>query len=159
MSVEGHSYNTVGGTYNFTVTYDADGNLDSGGTNTINGENGVIHGNDFLEGAEDNDVEGLLLQLANPGDGPTSLNGTVTIYTGLAVLFANQIDDILDTDEGTLKNTRDRINDTIDLIDDKIERWERRLEQIEKNYTRRFLNMELAISTANTTSQYLDIAF
>lgn len=159
ISIEGHSYNTVGGTYDFTVSYDADGNLDSGGTNTINGENGVIQGDDFLEGAEDSDVEGLLLQLANPGDGPSSLSGSVTVYTGLAVLFANQIDDILDTTEGTLKITRDRINDTIDLIDDKIERWERRLEQVEENYTQRFLNMELAISTANTTSQYLDNAF
>lgn len=158
VSVSSHTSNTVGGVYNFTLTYNASGELDSGGTNTINGVAGVIHGANFLEGAEDDDSEGLLLKLTNPGDGPSSISGTVTVITGMGVLFANKIEDILDSDEGSLTFTRDMINDSVDMLDDRIETWERRLEAIEKTYERKFIAMELLIGQMRTVGSYLDQA-
>ncbi|NQU05224.1 MAG: flagellar filament capping protein FliD, partial [Calditrichaeota bacterium] len=92
VSVSGHDENTVGGVYNFTFSYDADGNLDESGTNTIGGEDAVIHGGSLAGGAEDSDVDGLLMILTNPGDGPGSISGTVQVYTGLSVLLSNAVE-------------------------------------------------------------------
>ncbi|MCF7811773.1 flagellar filament capping protein FliD [bacterium] len=155
VSVSGHNENTVGGTYNFTLSYDANGNLVKSGTNTINGDDAIVHGNSLVGGAIGTDVEGLLMMLSNPGDGPGSLSGSVQVYTGLSVLLSNAITDLTDSYDGQLKSNRDQINDNIDLLDDKIENWERRLDIIEDSYNRKFSQMETLISQMNSTSSYL----
>ncbi len=152
-----YSEATVGGEYDFTMTYDADGNLDADGTNTLDGEAGTIHGEAFLAGAEDSNLEGLLLSLANPGDGPATLNGTIKVYTGLSAQLRTKIKNIIDSDEGQLKFTRDRINDTIEGIDKRITSYERRLESIEANYNRRFTQMELLIGQLNAQSNFINV--
>ena len=154
VSVTGHDENSVGGTYNFTLTYDADGKITSG-TNTLNGVDVIIHGDSIVEGAEGTDVEGLLLLLTDPGDGPNSISGQVTVFTGFSVLLANEITRWTDEYEGILKNTRDGINDSIDLLDERIESWDRRLETIQENYERKFLQMEILIGQLQTQGGFL----
>jgi flagellar hook-associated protein 2 len=155
VSVSGHNENTVGGIYNFTFSYDADGNLVKSGTNTIDGENAIVHGSSLVGGAAGTDVEGLLMMLSNPGDGPGSISGSVQVYTGLSVLLSNAITKLTDSYDGQLKTNRDRINDSIDSLDEKIESWERRLTSIEDNYNRKFSQMETLIGQMNATSSYL----
>ncbi len=155
VSVTGHSEETVGGTHNWTVTYDADGHLNPSGTNTLGGYDAIIHGDSIFSGAEDTDVEGLLMLLTDPGDGPDSLSGTVKVYTGLSVLLDNYSTRLTDPIDGSLKSTRDGINDSIDLLDDRIENWERRLSNVEETYQRRFTNMELLIGQLQNTSAFL----
>lgn len=154
VSVSDYDENTVGGTYDFTFTYDADGNINEGGTNTINGENAIIHGDNLLGGANGSNVEGLLVTLTNPGGGPTSLSGTITVYTGFSVLLANKIDAMTETD-GSLDINTDRINDTIDLLEDRMENYERRLISVEENYNRRFLAMEILVGNLKMQSNFL----
>ena len=155
VTVTGHGENTVGGSYAFTVTYDASGNIDPSGANTIGGYNAIIHGDRLLGGATGSEVEGLLLTFSDPGDGPNSLSGTVKVYTGLSTLLSNMIEDMTDSIEGTFTINRERLNDSIDLLDEQIANWEKRLEQIEATYTRRFSQMETLISQLQTQSNYL----
>ncbi len=155
VSVTGHNYNSIGGSYDFTLTYDADGKLDPSGTNTLNGLDVTIHGDYIAKGAEGTEVEGLILLLTNPGDGPDSISGTIKVYTGFSVLLSNEIDVMTDEYDGTLETNRDRINDSIDMLDKRIEAWERRLEQIEENYQRQFSRMETLIGQLQTQGSYI----
>ncbi|MFH0766377.1 MAG: flagellar filament capping protein FliD [Calditrichota bacterium] len=156
VTVTSHSSKTQGGTYDFTVTYDADGHLDPEGVNTLNGQNATVHGESLLEGAAGDATEGLLMILTNPGNGPSSLSGTINVYTGFGVLLSNAITDLTDTTEGGLKMTRDRINSSIKMLDNRIERLEDRLTTIEDNYKRRFSNMEILLGQLQTQGSYLD---
>jgi len=158
ITVSGHGENTVGGSYAFTVTYDAAGNIDPSGTNTIGGYDAIVHGDTLLGGATGTGVEGLLLTFSNPGGGPNSLSGTVKVYTGFATLLFNQIEDLTDSTDGTFQINRERLNDSIDLLDEQIASWETRLSQIEANYTRKFSAMETLISQLKTQSSYLTAA-
>lgn len=159
VSVAGHSDQTVGGEYAFTLSYDASGNIDSGGTNTIGGENAIIHGDSLVGGAEGTDAEGLLVLLSNPGNGPSSLSGTLTIYTGLSSLLVSKVNAITDSVDGRLTGTRDRINDAIDLLDDRISAWDKRLAVVEQTYNRRFQAMEILVGQLRTQSNYMAGAF
>jgi len=155
VSVTGHSSKTQGGNYSWTMTYDADGHLDPEGVNTINGQNATVHGESLLEGADDDETEGLLLMLTNPGNGPSSLSGTLNVYTGFGVLLSNVITNLTDTTEGGLKMARDRINSSIQLLDNRIDRLEDRLTKIEENYKRRFSNMEILIGQLQSQGNFL----
>jgi flagellar hook-associated protein 2 len=155
VSVAGHNSKTQGGETAFTLTYDASGNLNPGGTNTIGGEPAIIHGDSIAGGAEGEPEEGLLLLLTNPGDGPASISGTMTVYTGLSALLSSKIDQITDSYDGSLKNTRDRIKDSVELLDKRISAWDERLKGIEDNYKRKFSAMETLISQLKTQSNYL----
>ncbi len=155
VRVVGHSDATVGGQHAFTFTYDAAGNINSGGTNTIGGVNAIIHGNNLLGGATDSNVEGLLALLSNPGNGPSSISGTLTIYTGLASLLTSKINNFTDSEEGRIALTKERINDSIDMLDDRIKAWELRLKSVEAAYSRRFSAMETLIGQLKTQSAYL----
>ncbi|MBM3328374.1 MAG: hypothetical protein FJY67_02740 [Calditrichaeota bacterium] len=158
VSVAGNNYATQGGEYAFTISYDADGKIDSGGTNAIGGEDGNIHGNSLLAGKTGSAVEGLLLLLTNPGDGPSSISGTVRVYKGLSSLLAEKIEGLTDDLDGRLKYNRDRINDTIKSLDSRIESWEARLKRIEENYNRRFQVMESLVGQLRSQSNYLNAA-
>ncbi len=153
-----HGTDTMGGQYDFTLTYDADGNLDTEATNTIAGTDVIIHSNKIFSGANDTDVQDLLLKFTNPGNGPNEVKGTIRVFTGLSALFNQKIEQYTDTDAGDLKYTRDRISDTVDLLDEKILNWETRLESIEKNYNREFSAMETLISQMNTQGSYIESA-
>lgn len=155
ITVAGNSVDTQGGTFDFTLSYDAQGALDPNGANTIAGENATIHGRSLAAGAKGSPVEGLQLLLANPGNGPNTLSGTVQIYKGLGALLASRIDELTDSMDGRLKFTRDRINDTIDNLNDRIAAWDKRLAAIEENYNRRFQAMETLIGQLRSTGNYL----
>ena len=156
VAVTGHSQNSVGGTYNFTLTYDANGKLVSGGTNTLDGEDCVLHGDSIARGKAGTDVDGIVLLLTDPGDGPNSISGTIKVYTGFSALLSSEITTLTDDYEGTLVGTKERINTSIDSLDERIEAWERRLDIIEENYTRQFTQMETLIGQLQTQSSYLD---
>lgn len=155
VTVTGHNENSGGGSYNFTLYYDANGVIDPNQNNTLNGSPVTVHGDSLVEGADDTDVEGLLLMLTDPGNGPSSISGTVKAYTGLSVLLANCIDRLTDSYEGSIKTNRDQINDSIDLLDERIEAWEDRLDLIEENYRRKYTQMEILIGQLQTTGNYL----
>jgi len=155
VSVAGHSDDTVGGQYAFTFTYDAAGNINSGGTNTIGGENAIIHGNSLVGGATDSNTQGLLALLSNPGNGPSSISGNLTIYTGLASLLTSKINKFSDSEEGRITLTKERINDSIDNLDDRIDAWTLRLKTVEDAYNRRFSAMETLVGQLRTQSNYL----
>ncbi len=155
VSVAGHSDDTVGGQYAFTITYDAAGNVDTGGTNTIGGENAIVHGNSLLGGAAESDVQGMLALLSNPGDGPSSISGNLTIYTGLASLLTSKINKFTAPDEGRIPMTKERINDSIENLDDRIDSWTVRLKTVEEAYNRRFSAMETLIGQLRTQSNFL----
>ncbi len=155
VSVAGHSDSTVGGQYAFTFTYDAAGNIDSGGTNTIGGENAVVHGTSLLGGAVDSSVEGLLALLSNPGNGPSSISGNLTIYTGLGSLLTSKINKFTESEEGRISMTKESINDSIEMLDGRIDSWSLRLKTIEDAYNRRFSAMETLIGQLKTQSNYL----
>jgi len=156
FTVRSHGEDTVGGTYNWTVSYDASGGLDSGGTNTVDGNNGIVHGTQILEGARNSDVAGLLMSLTNPGDGPNTKSGTVKVYTGLSVLLYNHIADMVESTDGSFKLNRDRIGNSVDLLDQQITSWEKRLESIEKGYNSRFSAMETLIGQMKNMGNYLN---
>jgi flagellar hook-associated protein 2 len=155
VSVAGHSNKTVGGIYNYTLSYDASGKLLPSGTNTIDGKNATVHGESIVEGASDGNAAGLLMLLTNPGDGPNSLSGTVKVYTGFSVLLANKIAEITDATDGSLANARKRINDSIKVLDNRITEWNDRLTRIEANYNKRFQAMEILIGQLKTQSSSL----
>jgi flagellar hook-associated protein 2 len=155
VSVTGHNENSVGGSYDFTLTYDADGKLVSGATNTLGGEDCTIHGDSLVSGKTGTPVEGLVMLLTNPGDGPNSLSGSIKVYTGFSILISNEILNMTDQYEGTIAGTRERINDSIELLDQRIESWETRLEAIEDNYRRQYTQMETIIGQLNAQSSYL----
>ncbi len=155
VTVTGHDENSVGGSYNFTLYYDANGVIDPNQNNTLDGSPVTVHGDSLVKGAEDTDVDGLLLMLTDPGNGPTSISGTVKVYTGLSVLLANSIDRLTDSYEGSLKTNREQINDSIDLLDERIEAWEDRLDLIEENYRRKFTQMEILIGHIQAQGAYL----
>ncbi len=155
VSVTGHDENSVGGSYNFTLSYDAEGKLDESGTNTLNGEDVTIHGDHLVKGAEGTDVEGLMLLLTDPGDGPNSVSGTIKVYTGFSVLLSNGISVMTDEFDGALNGNSNRLNDSIDLLDKRIETWERRLETIEENYRRQYSQMETLIGQLQAQTSYI----
>jgi flagellar hook-associated protein 2 len=155
VTVAGHGIDTQGGSYGFTLSYNASGALDSGGTNTIDGKNVTIHGNSLAAAGSDSPVSGLLLLLANPGDGPASLNGTVKVYKGLSALLASKISDLTDSLDGSLANNDTRINDSIQYLNDQIDSWNKRLQTIENNYNTQFQQMETLIGQLKTQSNYL----
>ncbi len=154
-SVVNHSEETIGGSYSYTVTYDANGEIDTSGTVTIDGIAAGIHGTQLFMGAEDSDTEGLQMVLTDPGDGPSSISSTVQVYTGLSVLLHNEIDAWTDTYDGTLKINEDQIKDSIDNLDDRIENWNSRLAKVRENYEREFLHMEILVGRLQTQGNYL----
>lgn len=155
VSVERHTDATVGGNYAFSIAYDASGNIDPNGTNTIGGEPATIQGDVILSGKSDTDVEGLLLRLTNPGGGPATLNGTLKIYTGLAAMLTSKINQMTDSIDGQLTLNKERIKDQVENLDDRIANWEVRMKKIEENFNKRFQAMETLIGQLRTQSNYL----
>jgi len=155
VSVAGHSDSTIGGQYAFNLAYDASGVIDTGGVNEIGGEDAILHGSSLLGGATGTDAEGMLVLLSNPGNGPSSITGNLTIYTGLASLLTSKINEITDSENGRIALTRDRINDSIDNLDERIDAWTLRLKTVEDAYTRRFSAMETLVGQLKTQSSYL----
>lgn len=155
VSVIGHNTKTVGGEYGFTMTYDASGYLDTLGPNTIDGEDASIRGNTIMAGAADTDVEGLLMMLTNPGNGPDTRSGTVRIYSGLTMIISKTIENYTDSVDGQLKGRREQLNSQINSLNDRIDTWNTRLKKIEENYNRKFSNMETLISQMKNQSSYI----
>jgi len=151
-----HTEATRGGRYNFTLSYNEDGSLNPEGTNVIDGQEVTIHGVRLFSGAEGSNVEGLLMKLSNPGNGPAELSGTLSVYTGLAAMFVQQTSRFTDTETGDLKYTRDRINDTIHLLDTKVDSWNTRLKAIRANYEREFQAMETLIGQMNSQGNFIE---
>jgi len=159
VSAVGHGDNTVGGSYDFTISYDADGVILPNGTNTIGGENASVQGDTIISGAEDSPSEGLLLLLNNPGDGPGSLSGTMKVYTGVAAMLSAKINDLTDSIDGRVTLNRKRIKDQMDSLNDRIDAWDERLTKIEEAYNKKFLAMETLIGQLKTQSNYLSGVF
>jgi len=155
VSVVGHSDKTKGGNYAFDVTYDVDGEVDPGGTNTINGKPALIYGKTMIAGKPGTVVDGLNLMLADPGNGPATLSGSVKVYTGLASMLSAKIASMSDEIDGSLKTNHDRINEQIKNLNNQIDGWDERLKRVEANYNKRFQAMETLIGQLKTQSNSL----
>jgi len=155
VQVSGHGDKTKGGNYAFTMSYDAAGVIDDSGTNTIGGDDANVVGDTIISGAVNTGTEGLLLMLDNPGNGPTSLSGSMRVYTGLAAMLSGKINTLTDSQDGSIKLNRDGIKSQMENLDVRIEAWEARLTKIEESYNRKFSAMESLIGQLKTQSNYL----
>ncbi len=146
---------TEGGEYAVHAEYLANGKLDPNGNNTIGGYAAKVKSNYYLVGKDDTPVEGLRIYFKSPGGGAGSVDGTIRIGTGAAVMADNEVDDLTDSVEGLFKVIDDSYNDQIESFDDQIDNWERRLEIRRETLERQYLAMENAVSEAKNQSSWM----
>ncbi|MBZ0263283.1 flagellar filament capping protein FliD [bacterium] len=149
------SNKTEGGTYDVIADYDANGDLDPDGNNTIGGYAATVENDVYLVGAEGSPVEGLRIRFDSPGAGPGTATATVQIGTGAAVQASNRVDELTDSIDGLIKIVKDGYQSAIDQIEEQIESYERRLEIKEEQLNRQFMAMETAVSQARNQSSWL----
>ncbi|MDP8285657.1 MAG: flagellar filament capping protein FliD, partial [Candidatus Electryonea clarkiae] len=83
---------TKGGTYAVQAAYDASGNLDSSGTNTIGGYAATIENNTYLVGKEYSEVQGLRIKFNYPGGGAGTTSADIRLGTGVAIQSKNNVE-------------------------------------------------------------------
>jgi flagellar hook-associated protein 2 len=145
---------TEGGEYAVSLTYLANGHIDSSASNTIGGYSATVVDDIYLLGENGSPVEGLRLRFDSPG-GSGTINSTVRIGTGAAVMADNKVTVMTDSYDGLFTTVKDGYDDQIEHIDDQIEAYEQRLEIRRQTLEAQYLAMEQAVSEANATSSYL----
>jgi flagellar hook-associated protein 2 len=139
------------GDYAVELAYDAAGALTSA---LVNGLNADIQG-DYVVLPSGSDAEGLRLRFQDPGDGPGTLNATVTLGYGAAAEAVKSLDSLVDSDTGLVQYQTDRLDDSVSSLDEQIEDMERRLEITRATMERQFIAMETLMSQLQGQSSYL----
>jgi len=146
---------TVGGEYEVTINYLADGTIDSTANNTIGGYAATVEGGQVLVGAEGTPVEGLRIYFDGPGGGAGTETATIRVGKGVASQFDGFVEIATDSVDGMIKLAKDTYEDSIESIETQIENFEDRLAIKRDILTRQFLAMEQAVSAAQSQSSWL----
>jgi len=146
---------TMGGEYAVSATYLASGKLDDTASNTIGGYAATVVDDYYLLGPDDSPIEGLRLRFESPGGAGGTINATVRIGTGAAVMADHKVGVLTDSIDGLFTSVKDGFESQIDHIDEQIESYEERLEIKRQTLEAQYLAMEQAVSEANATSSYL----
>ena len=153
LKIESKKYGTNG---NFTVVSDKTAATNNSGIGTTGGTltdgvniAGTINGLDatglgqFLTGDEDTDVEGMQVLYT----GTTTGNiGTITYTRGLATELTYSLTTFTDSVNGIISTTDKTLQSQIDSIGDRIVEFQEHLDARREFLSRKFLEMERAIS-------------
>ena len=103
-------------------------------------------------------VEGLSLRVdmdSQELEAEGAEQGNVDLVFGIGRLLTDELKNITDVFDGTLKNREKAIDDTIDDLDDRIADMERRVEQKRLNLVGKFASLEGSISTLQSQGNFL----
>lgn len=139
---------TQAGEYTVEITEIGDGYI----RGKINGHDAVSVGTSQLMGAEGYPEEGLLINFLGNSTGSY---GTISVTTGFMELFERRLEQILDTENGTLAVKQDNLESRINRLELDIARKEVQLDKIEARYKRQFAQLETLLSSLQTQSTYL----
>jgi len=120
---------------------------------TINGYPAGIDGNKITAVGSNNAARGLALEVVNLANG--TVNGKVQIKSGKIEELSQKVQQMTDSNNGTLEILKDNYKDIMDAIDDKITYEEARFTLKEKNLRRKFANLESVLGTYNSISTQL----
>ncbi|WIO73449.1 flagellar filament capping protein FliD [Porticoccaceae bacterium LTM1] len=126
------------------------------GVNGVNVE-GTINGvaakgvGQLLTGADDTDAEGLQIEVLG---GALGSRGNVSFTRGIADQLHTLVGQILDAD-GPLDSRTESINQRLESITNDKARLDRRMEEVEARYRKQFTQLDLLISQATSTQQFL----
>jgi flagellar hook-associated protein 2 len=146
---------TVGGEYEVTINYLANGNIDPAANNTIGGFPATIESGHILVGKEGTAVEGLRVYFDGPGGGAGTETAMIRVGKGVASQFESFYDIASDSVDGLIKQAKDVYEDSIENLDKQIENFERRLVIKRDILTRQFLAMEQAVSNAQAQAGWI----
>jgi len=143
-----------GGTYNVSVTMSG-GSIASA---TINGLPATINGS-FITGADGDATEGIMIGVEASADG--IYNSTLRLSTGKLVELFNTVEsylheDIEDSEDGTIPVLTSGLNDSIDSLNQQIAAMTLRLEMTRKMMEKKWLAMEMAVSSMKSQSAVND---
>jgi flagellar hook-associated protein 2 len=142
---------TVAGEYTVVVNYDAAGTATSA---TINGQSALVEGS-LIRGAEDGELEGLVLGWTPATGGPGSITSTIRYGKGaIGEVFA-EASRLADPLTGPTHYAQEALNDTNESLDRQIEAWDTRLLLVEERLRRQFANLETALSQMRSQSNFL----
>jgi flagellar hook-associated protein 2 len=113
----------------------------------------------YLIGADDTDMDGLIVRVYATDDSVTAKGGdfgTVGYSRGLMDRITEQIDRMTDTTDGLIKSALDGYDDSIEAAENRIEAIERRLAQRQELLVRQFSAAERAISTLQAMQAQLN---
>lgn len=126
------------------------------GVNGVNVE-GTINGvaakgvGQLLTGADDTDAEGLQIEVLG---GALGSRGSVTFTRGIADQLHTLVGQVLDAD-GPLDSRTESINQRLERINADKARFDRRMAEVEARYRKQFTQLDLLISQATSTQQFL----
>ncbi len=146
---------TVGGEYEVTVHYNADGTIDASANNTIGGYAATVESGQVLVGMDGTPVEGLRIYFQDPGSGPGTETATLRVGKGVASQFDGFVDIATDSVDGLVKQAKEVYEDSIESLEKQIESFGTRLAIKRDILTRQFLAMEQAVSAAQAQSSWI----
>lgn len=163
LRIESKKLGTIG---NFTVTSDQAASTSNSGIGTSGGTltdglniAGTINGLDatglgqFLTGDEDTDVEGMQIMYTGSSTGNI---GTVTFTRGLAAELTYSLANYTDSVNGLITTTDNSLQSQIDSIGDRIVSFQEQLDARREFLSRKFLEMERAISQLQSQQAQLN---
>ena len=125
---------------------------------TINGEQADGLGRILTGAAEAENVEGLALRVSTTADELASSggdSGNVELIYGVGRLLSDQLSFITDKIDGTLKNRKEAIDNTIESLDDQIQTLERRVDRTRQNLVRKFASLEGSLAGLQAQGDFL----
>lgn len=160
------THDSYGGDYTFTVQESTDTGLWTGSQSTplivntgldvagtINGETATGSGQTLTGDEDETNVGGLVVKYTGT---TTGLAGNVKMTLGVAELFDRALFNITDSLEGYVAFKQDSLQDSIKDYDVRIEQGEARLENKMEMMINKYVAMELALSTLQSQSQWLE---
>lgn len=139
----------------FTVTYTVSGGtIAASPPPTINGYTANIDGNKLIAIGGDNAARGLAVEIINLTDG--TYTGQVQLKSGKTEELSTELEQLTDSDSGTLNILKNNYQDIMDSIDDKLDYESRRLTLLESNLRQRFANLEAVLGTYDSIQSQLE---
>ena len=119
---------------------------------TLNGETAAVDGWTIL--GTDSDAKGLYLSVNEHADGAYS--GTVRVKQGIIGTLSDALDDMTDSETGTLAILIENSEQNVTSLDNQIYNEEARLDALETSLTRRYAALESLLSTYENTGSLLE---
>jgi len=143
--------NVPAGDVAVSLNYDAAGLLTGA---TLDGQAATIEG-DLISAAAGSSLEGLRVLFRNPGDGPGSRTGTLSLRHGAAAALTYTLSRLTDSETGLVQYQTTRLESTVGSLTDAIERMNARLATKKDQLTRQYLAMESALAKMQSQSSAL----
>lgn len=142
---------TPAGAVSLSAEYDAEGALVGA---TLNGQTARVDGR-LISGPENGPWAGLRILFRDPGDGPGTRSGTITLIHGAAAALTRSLTALTDSERGLVSFQTSRLEKSISRLADSIEDMNARLEAKRAQLTREYLAMESAMSRLQSQSSAL----